>query len=142
MQTFQIILLLTGGLPNKSMILTVGVVLVVNVNFTGSSISTEKHRGTTITPCFQVKAYLKANTSVICLRKLPSSFIVFTSRLKKKTINAYSIRELKYLVRTNFSPNVINKKRKFFWLHAFLTTKSWGFNADVLRNIYSYLQHD
>jgi hypothetical protein len=73
---------------------------------------------------------------------LPSSFIVFTSRLKKKTINAYSIRELKYLVRTNFSPNVINKKRKFFWLHAFLTTKSWGFNADVLRNIYSYLQHD
>lgn len=54
----------------------------------------------------------------------------------------YSIRELKYLVRTNFSPNVINKKRKFLWLHAFLTTKSWGFNADVLRNIYSYLQHD
>jgi len=44
----------------------------------------------------------------------------------------YSIRELKYLVRTNFSPNVINKKKKVFLASRFLDHQVVGIQCGCI----------
>jgi len=52
-------------------------------------------------------------------------------------MRCYTTKELKCLVKANFSPQVFSQKRKYFWLKAFISTEPWSFNAFALKTLKS-----